>query len=138
MSNAPGSRESNSGLVPSNVENGGLWTEERLAAILLRVLGVFFLASGVISVAEEAVRLVLALNVRRAGLYDVLPRHWTYLAYLAAELGVGIYLLIGGRWVFEKVLRPVVPDPSDSEDAGVDQALPDERTGPADAPGNQP
>ena len=88
------------------------WSEAGLAALLLRLLGVYFTAWAIIHGAEEAMRLFLAS--RDFGLNSVLPKRWTYLTYLVAELAVGIYLLVGGRWVYEKVLTPIAENPMKS------------------------
>jgi hypothetical protein len=120
--------------VPSNVETDGIWREERLASLLLRLLGVYFLAWAIISGVEEAVRLFFAFSVSKIGLDELLPTQWPLLAYLGAEFTVGAYLLIGGQWVFEKVLIPVVPGPRESEDTDEDTEMPDDQTGTNDSP----
>jgi hypothetical protein len=95
------------------------WSEAGLAALLLRLLGVYFTACAIIYGAEEAVRLLLAS--RELGLDFVLPKHWTYLTYLVAELTVGLYLLFGGRWVYEKVLTPIAQNPMKNPSDGTDE-----------------
>jgi hypothetical protein len=121
MSNTPQSSESSNSQETLNAETDGVCGEERLAAILLRLLGVYFLALGIISGIEEAVRLCLAFNEIQVDLGRVLLKHWSYLAHLAAEFVIGAYLLIGGQWVFEKVLIPIIPGRLKDEHAVIDK-----------------
>jgi hypothetical protein len=97
-------------------ESGSTWSEAGLAALLLRLLGVYFMAWAIIHVVEEVTRLVIAY--REFSLDRVPPTHWTYLSYMAAEFLVGLYFLIGGRWVYEKILTPITHGPT--EDARED------------------
>jgi hypothetical protein len=97
-----------SGPGKSTAEPDGSLTEDRLAMLLLRVLGVYFLAWAVISGAEEVIRLFFAFSLPRTRLDEVLRGHTVYLAYLAAQLAVGGYLLFGGQWVLDKVLMSIV------------------------------
>lgn len=124
-----------------DVESEGVWREERLAerlaGVLLRVLGVYFVARAIIFGAEEAVRLFVALRVGNTSLNYVLPRHWTNLTFMAAEFAVGAYLLFGGRWVFVKVLMPVVPRSPEDDDADVDQQADDSPAGTDDSPSTE-
>jgi hypothetical protein len=97
----------------ASLETEDAWKEGRLAAILMRLLGVYFLGWAVISGVDEAVRLVIASN--KFSLRELFPSHWSYLANIAATFAVGAYLLVGGRWIFEKVLAPIVPDSPDDD-----------------------
>ena len=129
MSNTSESPESSCGDAALNVktDHDPTRSEERLAALLLRLLGVYFVAWAIISGIEEAVRLVIASN--KYGLRDVFPGHWVYVCYSASMFAVGAYLLIGGQWVFEKVLIPLVPDPLKDDLANVDQEASDDQAG---------
>ena len=93
----------------TDAQSDPVWSEAGLAALLLRLLGVYFMAWAIIGGADTAMRLFLAS--RDLGLDLVLSKHWTYLTYFLAELAVGIYLLVGGRWVYEKVLTPMARNP---------------------------
>jgi hypothetical protein len=134
----PGSPESSGDHVSLNVETDGTWREERIAAVLLRLLGVYFLAWAIVASIEEAVRLFFALRTNDISLDDFLRMRGWYLAYLAAEFAVGIYLLIGGRWVFEKVLIPIVPGSSKDEDADVHEKEDEDLTGTDVPPSMEP
>ena len=81
------------------------WSEEGMAALLLRLLGVYFTAWALISAADKIVLLLLALN--KHDLDYAVSKYWSYFAYPAAELIVGLYFLIGGQWVYEKLLVPI-------------------------------
>jgi hypothetical protein len=113
MSDASESPDPSPADATANLQTEGTWEEGRLAAILMRLLGVYFLGWAVISGVDEAVRLLIASN--KYGLREMFPSHWTYLANIAATFAVGAYLLVGGRWVFEKVLAPMVPDSSEDD-----------------------
>jgi hypothetical protein len=117
-----------------NVETDGMWSEERLASLLLRILGVYFLAWAFISGIEEAVRFFVAISVSKIGLDTLFPHHWTYLSYLAAEFTLGAYLLFGGQWVFEKVLVPVIPRPENGDHANEDQDANSDLSGKDESP----
>jgi hypothetical protein len=99
------------GATTPRLQSGSGWSEAGLAALLLRLMGVYFTAWAIITGTDEAIRLFLAS--REFGLDYALAKHWTYLSYPAAQLIVGIYFLVGGRWVYEKVLTPVTRNPAD-------------------------
>lgn len=81
------------------------WSEAGLAALLLRLLGIYFAASAIIRGAEHAIAVFSTSSA--LGLDYAVSKHWAYLAEPAPELVVGIYLLVGGRWVYEMLLTPV-------------------------------
>lgn len=135
----PESSESTGDRVSLNAETDGTCSEERseerIAAVLLRVLGVYFLAWAIITGVDEAARLFLGLKMGDISLDDIVLDRARFLAYLAAEFAVGAYLLFGGRWVFEKVLMPIAPRSSEDEDADAEGGADDEAAGTHDPPG---
>jgi hypothetical protein len=83
---------------------------ERLAAVLLRLLGLYFLV------------LAVATGIMGAGNISLASSHfgWDALVWglvavlstrLAAELVIGTYLVLGGQWFFNKVLAPIARRP---------------------------
>ena len=95
-------------------ENAGIRSSERpltqegLAAVLLRILGVYLVARGIITCVWEATTLFVVSH--QYGLdFGLRGYHWHYLVSPVAELLVGIYFLVGGQWVYEKVLTPIFP-----------------------------
>jgi hypothetical protein len=124
MSDVKKSSESTAASVPSAPG----WSEEGLAALLLRLMGVYFVAWGLITATDPLVRLVLA--AREFGLDSALSNHWFGLIYPVVELVVGVYFLIGGRWVFEKLLTPIVRHPTDESSADVHEGTPKDAPGP--------
>jgi hypothetical protein len=79
-------------------------TEEGLAALLLRLLGVYFTAYGIIGGVKELVAMVLLTN--KYSLELILAKEWTYMIRPVLEIIIGLYFLLGGQWVFEKLLMP--------------------------------
>ncbi|NLS93531.1 MAG: hypothetical protein GXX96_15340 [Planctomycetaceae bacterium] len=110
-------------------------TRENLAELLLRFLGVCFTALGIIGGVEQ-VSYLLSLS-REFGLNDALGHYqWWYLTRSAAELIVGVYFLVGGQWVFDKILTPissVSPEETDpvTEEGGSDDPQVSDRDGTA-------
>jgi hypothetical protein len=81
-------------------------TRENLAEVLLRFFGVYLVAYGLINAIVVVSSLV---STNRFDLEEPLaPRHLFYFVHPAVELVLGLYFLMGGQWVFEKVLMPVV------------------------------
>lgn len=100
-------------------------TQEGMAVLLLRFLGLYFAAVGIIG-ALDHIGSLLALS-NEFGLDEALANYrWYYVTRCAAEVIVGLYSLIGGQWVFDKILTPTTPvSPEDSvadteEDSSVD------------------
>lgn len=80
--------------------------EERLAVVLLRLLGVAFVVCAVLSGMEEIGR--ISLYWREFGGDETFA--WAEaisLAEPAAELILGTYFVLGGQWVFNRVLAPI-------------------------------
>jgi hypothetical protein len=96
-----------------------VWSEAGLAALLLRFLGVYFAAWAIIRGMEHAMRVLLAS--RQVGLNSALSDYWAYLAEPLPELAVGIYLLVGGRWVYEKLLTPITANPINDTPDDIDK-----------------
>jgi hypothetical protein len=86
-------------------QSAARWSEEGIAALLLRLLGVYFTAWAFISAVDKIVYLIVTSN--KHDLDYAVSRYWNYFAYPAAELIVGIYFLIGGQWVYDKVMVPI-------------------------------
>jgi hypothetical protein len=82
------------------------WSEEGLATLFLRLLGVYFSSRALIYGIDMAVRLFITSN--KTGLESPLSTYWIHFIYPFLELIFGIYFLFGGRWVFEKLLTPIV------------------------------
>ena len=133
MSDTGEAPASNAGRPTVNVETDDTSNEEGLAAILLRVLGVYFLGWAIITGVEEAVRLLIAISTYSAD--KILPGHWTSIAYTATVSAVGAYLLFGGQWVLEKVLLPVSPNPQNGEHINDEHVASGDRTATEGSPG---
>jgi hypothetical protein len=88
------------------VPSGGKVTEEGLAVLLLRLLGVYFAVYGIIGVVKELVSMILLTN--KYPLEMILAKEWTSMLRPVLEASVGLYFLLGGQWVFEKLLMPFV------------------------------
>jgi hypothetical protein len=113
----PDSSESDQAIGGERTTNGRperALTQRDLGEVLLRVLGVLLAARGIIAgVGTTADLLVLW---RKFGLdFGLGHFQWEFLVGPTAELMIGIYLLVGGQWVYEKVLTPIVR--SSPEDA---------------------
>ena len=113
MSNANEPLESNAATMASGESSGRRVTEEGLAALLLRLLGVYFLVFGIIGGVSAVIQIIIATN--KFGMDVALIREWNYLARPVLELAVGLYLLLGGQWVFDKLLTPLVRSPREDE-----------------------
>lgn len=117
MSNLDDASESEGGETASADESAPGSKEERLATLLLRLLGVYFLASAIVIAPGHIIHFVSA--ARTLGLDDALPAQGLYLAQVAVEFAIGAYFFVGGRWVVTKILLPLVHSPAeeDFEDA---------------------
>jgi hypothetical protein len=99
-------------------------TQEGLAHVLLRFLGVVLVARAIIVGVGTAEQLLVLWN--SYGLdFGVRQYHWEYLVGPGAELMIGIYFLVGGQWVYEKVLTPIFRSspadaPQETEEDGLD------------------
>ncbi len=82
-------------------------TQEGLAGLLLRFLGLCFTAFGVVSVATVVGHMFLLST--RYGIDDTLMRYYHFESLIApgTELIIGIYFLLGGQWVYDKILSPI-------------------------------
>ncbi len=92
-------------LPPLRNQSNACRSEEGIAALLLRFLGVYFTAWAFISAADKIVFLLAAAN--KHDLDYAVTRYWSYFAYPVAELIVGLYFLIGGQWVYDRLLVPI-------------------------------
>jgi hypothetical protein len=86
-------------------------TLEALATLLLRLLGIYFIVFALTGVVAEAVRIIHAAN--KLSLDLALQAEWPYLVRPVVELILGSYFLLGGQWVFEKILTPMVHQPTE-------------------------
>ena len=84
-------------------------TQEGLAGLLLRFLGLCFTAFGVVSVATVVGHMFLLST--RYGIDDTLMRYYHFESLIApgTELIIGIYFLLGGQWVYDKILTSHPP-----------------------------
>ncbi len=90
-------------------------TQESLATLLMRILGLYITAFGIISAIGEITGLVFLS--RTLGADQALARyHFEALIHPAAELLIGTYLLIGGQWVYDKILTPIGRRSSEDDD----------------------
>jgi hypothetical protein len=82
-------------------------TQENLAALLLRFLGLCLSVFGIASVVSVVGRLLLESN--RYGLDDFVRHSYAFESLIAPamELLIGLYFLIGGQWVYNRILVPV-------------------------------
>ncbi len=96
-------------LTPTEVQKPQ-WSEAGLAALLLRLLGVYFTSVAVILLVDMATRLFVGF--RQFGFDSVMSEFWPRLVSPVFELVVGLYLLIGGQWVYEKLLTPIARNSS--------------------------
>jgi hypothetical protein len=86
-------------------DRAGRWSEAGLAALFLRLMGVYFAAWGVISGVDKLVSIIHTANAH--DLDYALSVYGTYLVYPAMELVVGFYFVVGGQWVYNKILAPI-------------------------------
>jgi hypothetical protein len=90
-------------------------TEFRFATVMMRLVGLYFATFGFVGVVSFFVQ--LALRVNRMGGFEKAMDHFSFefVVRPILELLVGTYLLIGGHWVFHKILAPVRRPPSDDD-----------------------
>jgi hypothetical protein len=89
-------------------ERSGMRGGERLATLLMRLVGVYFTAGAVIYGSEAAIHMLYA--VRRFGLQEAITLGYWDMSRLGSsfvQLIIGVYLVVGGQWVLEKLLTPV-------------------------------
>jgi hypothetical protein len=90
-------------------------TEIRFATVMMRLVGLYLAALGFVGIASFFVQ--LAIRVYRLGGLDKAMDHFSFefVVRPVLELFVGTYLLLGGHWVFHKLLAPVRRPPSDDD-----------------------
>lgn len=109
----------------TNVQAEGGWIERR-AALLLRLLGVYFTASGIIAAFAEGDRLMslwsdFALTRDTTFWWDV-----AMAAHVIVELLIGLYLVLGGQWVYDRILAPVTCRRAKHSISGMSEEVADE------------
>ncbi len=121
-SKLPADRTSGDEMTPEGPPERVL-TQEGLAALLLRFLGLCFTAFGVVSLVTVVGRIFLLSTTY--GLDDAVRRYYHLESMIApgTELIIGIYFLIGGQWVYDRILTPIrrrFPDysPDETEEVG--------------------
>jgi hypothetical protein len=106
MTNVDNSPKSNRRPTEEGTPPGRWWIEERLAVLLLRLLGVYFVACAIVSGMRAAS--FLWVDWRSFGGDKWLACADTVsLARAAAELIVGVYFVVGGQWAFDRILTPI-------------------------------
>ena len=84
-------------------------TQEGLATLLLRFLGLWMAAFGIIGFAANIGRLFF--EATSVGLDQAFKafRHYQLepLIWPIVELVAGLYFLVGGQWVYERILTPI-------------------------------
>lgn len=112
MSSSDEGCNSNAGEAPSPGQAARVSKEEARATLLLRLLGVYFIAEAIISGWGEVIRSFVAM--RTVGFNEAWSAHGLLIAHFVATLAIGIYFFRGGRWVVERVLLPAFHSSSES------------------------
>ena len=74
----------------------------------MRLLGVYFIALSIIDVFAEGSRVVLFWRELTLIENDLFARAiGVAAARVASEFVIGMYLLLGGQWVFDRLLTPI-------------------------------
>jgi hypothetical protein len=75
-----------------------------LFRVLLKLVGVYFTALGLCTIAGQVLNLIGMLSYRAAVPSSQLT--WYVLSFLspALEMGVGLYLFLGGKWIADKAI----------------------------------
>jgi hypothetical protein len=84
-------------------------THASMAVLLLRFLGLWITAYGAVGGVVAVGHLLLLL--RRFGFDHGWGYQLEYLIRPGAELIIGLYLLLGGQWVYNRLLTPVRDQP---------------------------
>ena len=111
MGNADEPLDSQTAPISAGMSSSRKLTAEALATLLLRLLGVYYAVWGIVGGVGKAGTIILAAN--RISLELALAREWVYLLRPIMELVAGLYFLLGGQWVFEKVLTPITRHAAD-------------------------
>jgi hypothetical protein len=90
-------------------------TQASLAVLLIRFMGLSVTAYGVVNGVVAIGHLLLLL--RRFGLDHGWGYQLEYLIRPGVELVIGIYLLLGGQWVYNKLLTPVRRGTTEEDDS---------------------
>jgi hypothetical protein len=88
-------------------------TESGFAKVMLRLIGIYFAAFGLIGVVSMFIQLAIRASRPAEKPMEHFPFEWFVRPGL--ELLVGIYLLLGGHWLFRKLLTPVRRPPQDDD-----------------------
>lgn len=82
-------------------------TQEGLAAVLLRFMGLCIMAYAIGS-AVDSITYLLQYSAERHRLESVLISYYVrHLLRPGVEFAIGIYFLVGGQWVYDKILTPI-------------------------------
>jgi hypothetical protein len=84
---------------------GQLTSEEGIALLLLRLLGVYFMAKAFIAGWAAASAISVAIRRFPSSMWT-----WEIPMWLSTPIGcllIGIYFVVGGRWVFNRLLTPI-------------------------------
>ena len=103
--------ESDAATAGSVISSNHKITLEALATLLLRFLGIYFIACAFTGGIAEVIHIIHASN--KLSLEVALQTEWHYLAHPVVDAILGSYFLIGGQWVFEKILTPMVRQPTE-------------------------
>lgn len=126
-SESPESDQATGGEVAPSGRPKRALTQESLAALLLRLLGLYFATFGVVGAIAEAGLLLVLL--RRVGLNAALEQNYRYFIRPGAELLIGAYFLIGGQWVYDKILTPLCRTSLEDVRTDTEEDGPDDRQG---------
>jgi hypothetical protein len=76
-----------------------------LFRVLLKLLGVYFAGLGCFQLLSQTLNLVSFVTIRAGGMPS--SQYWYYgfsMVSAAVEIGFGLYLFFGGKWVVDKAI----------------------------------
>jgi hypothetical protein len=100
---------------PAAGPQGRPLTEAGFATVMLRLLGVYLTATALVSIVAGIGHIVF--QVGSFELDRTINRYaLDYFIHPVVEFLIGLYLLIGGNWVFNRLLTPTDRAPEDEDD----------------------
>lgn len=99
-------------------------TIESLATLLIRLLGVFLAVCAILSVFDEAGRVMYVARWFKWGSDEMLVWQGVEsVVRLTIGYVIGVYLILGGRWVLDRILTRVGREDVDGSRIGCDEGM---------------
>ena len=93
-------------------------TRQQFLWAIVKGLGIFFLAQGVLGFIPTLIPLIWEQTILRSNIYWQSPAPWTVLFANLLEAGIGAYMLLDGSWLIRLANRTGIPRAEAAQNAG--------------------